>query len=749
MVQRYSIRELQPEQIGIEIELRGSIVCPGQKNYFKLQEVNEAALMPMSIDCVYDGIIEPAYCSVIGTLQIDKRKYTNVFRPIFHVHTLNYITYFDSIELNQRSKETYFINENLSKLRFQQADLMIDFLNEHAMSEGFKLTHKKSKKENTITLRCHQHCFYGKNPELNSGCLFKITISKSKSESTYKVTSYNNTHDHLTNPSLYAHLVLKPKDKQLIQSLISANVKMTKILKIIKDQAHVSLSLDQLHNVCKSMRLKTVNSETQDVYDYVIEKKGYSSFLEYTKEGTIHRSAVATFSSIELDNLSQYGDFIAIDPTFSPLTTNWSIIPLTVVDSERKIRNAGVIFASCNQAKVFKWILELILCTLPCSSIIKTICSDDDLGLNGAFTLINESSAVEDADLKFKANSLGRVICFWHKSSNFVQFIQSLGFDTNTRNMLCDHFNLIGSSRDINVVELSIQHLCSFDTRIRQYLVDNIIPKLQFISKAYTGQIFTCGFYTSSIAESMNNRIKSQISARSMTLLEMRILIDEIIEQQETNKQYIKCRKQHKANDPLIIEMIATFNVGTRIAEALVGSFKKMERLKCNKNGDNYLVDDEIKNNEGKIIRTEKFIVIGDHCSCNKLEQTGLPCSHLFKIYQMEKKAIGSLPISKRWILNNDSVPSADDIQIKTLKTNFQYKDVQPSAQVISSSGRYLLILSKAHNLATVGSRTSKDFDYVMQTLEEAQQKIMNNETVVDDAGIRPGRKSSKRKGTK
>ena len=74
MVQRYSIRELQPEQIGIEIELRGSIVCPGQKNYFKLQEVNEAALMPMSIDCVYDGIIEPAYCSVIGTLQIDKRK---------------------------------------------------------------------------------------------------------------------------------------------------------------------------------------------------------------------------------------------------------------------------------------------------------------------------------------------------------------------------------------------------------------------------------------------------------------------------------------------------------------------------------------------------------------------------------------------------------------------------------------------------------------------------------------------------
>ena len=183
------------------------------------------------------------------------------------------------------------------------------------------------------------------------------------------------------------------------------------------------------------------------------------------------------------------------------------------------------------------------MCTLPCSSIIKTICSDDDLGLNGAFTLINESSAVKDADLKFKANSLGRVICFWHKSSNFVQFIQSLGFDTNTRNMLCDHFNLIGSSRDINVVELSIQHLCSFDTRIRQYLVDNIIPKLQFISKAYTGQIFTCGFYTSSIAESMNNRIKSQISARSMTLLEMRILIDEIIEQQETNKQYIKCRK--------------------------------------------------------------------------------------------------------------------------------------------------------------------------------------------------------------
>ena len=74
-----------------------------------------------------------------------------------HAHTLNYITYFDSIDFKQRSKETYFVDENLSKLCFLNLDFMIDFKNEHAMSEGFKLTHKKSEKKNTITFRCHQH----------------------------------------------------------------------------------------------------------------------------------------------------------------------------------------------------------------------------------------------------------------------------------------------------------------------------------------------------------------------------------------------------------------------------------------------------------------------------------------------------------------------------------------------------------------------------------------------------------------
>lgn len=322
--------------------------------------------------------------------------------------------------------------------------------------------------------------------------------------------------------------------------------------------------------------------------------------------------------------------------------------------------------------------------------------------------------------------------------------------DQNVKAICLKLFGLIGSSRNQNTVCAVIKKLGSLDNRIKDYIDSHIMPKLKFISKAYIGNVFTCGYYTSSIAESANNRIKSQINSRSMTLLEMRLLVDRITEQQKINDQYVKSRKLHKANDPKIIELIATFNISLRIAEAVVGSFRKAERLKCEKKGSEYLIKEDIITDDKTTTRTETYTVSGNHCTCNKFEQSGLPCSHFISTIIFEKKDLSSIPISQRWIIDKEATSLIDDIQIKALKGEYCYHhDLAPSSQVTSKNGRFLLIMSESHELATLGSRSSADFDYVINRLKDIIEKLETGKSIVEDVGTRPGRKPSKRRGRK
>lgn len=55
---------------------------------------------------------------------------------------------------------------------------------------------------------------------------------------------------------------------------------------------------------------------------------------------TIYRRAIATFTEDELNSLNNYGDLISIDPTYCNLTSNWSVIPLTVIGPARNILSA-------------------------------------------------------------------------------------------------------------------------------------------------------------------------------------------------------------------------------------------------------------------------------------------------------------------------------------------------------------------------------------------------------------------------
>ena len=210
---------------------------------------------------------------------------------------------------------------------------------------------------------------------------------------------------------------------------------------------------------------------------------------------------------------------------------------------------------------------------LPCRDKIKTICSDDDLALDSAFHMILESGDVineydeeeseysdinendtfdnneeEDNDdedqIKQKIQAMGRVICFWHKISNFKKFLNSVKIENQQKVKAINCFKKIGFSRDIKYVNLFIEELKEIDDKICEYFEKNIEPKLQYMTKSYIQNEFTCGYITFSIAESTNSKIKRKINGSALTLVDMRKTIDSIQFHEDVNDYYIKAQKK-------------------------------------------------------------------------------------------------------------------------------------------------------------------------------------------------------------
>jgi hypothetical protein len=80
--------------------------------------------------------------------------------------------------------------------------------------------------------------------------------------------------------------------------------------------------------------------------------------------------------------------------------------------------------------------LNLLVDQLPCSAKLKTIVSDDDIGLAAAF------AHTEDP----RITGLHRVVCFWHKVSAFVR---PVGRSPNKLRMI-ELFRRLGATRHVD-----------------------------------------------------------------------------------------------------------------------------------------------------------------------------------------------------------------------------------------------------------------------------------------------------------
>lgn len=152
---------------------------------------------------------------------------------------------------------------------------------------------------------------------------------------------------------------------------------------------------------------------------------------------------------------------------------------------------------------------------LPCSSILKTIVSDDDVALDSAFSRMKDVPIIA---------CLKRIICIWHKYQKFKELVNKLSLSAEEKNVLILDFKLMFSTRNEEKCMFMVNKLEEYDS-IRDFIQLSIKPRLCTSTKAYTKDVWSLNYITSSISEINNSNIKHLLGSNSLTLCEMRDII--------------------------------------------------------------------------------------------------------------------------------------------------------------------------------------------------------------------------------
>jgi hypothetical protein len=541
---------------------------------------------------------------------------------------------------------------------------------------------------------------------------------------------------------IYAHLCVDNTTKELIQALAEMNCNPEKVAAYLARDKGIQLSSHQISLLMHPNHQQRQSLESDELHEFMDQIHGRSFLQESEEDNQIFRTGIATFTQEELTNLEQYGDVVAIDPTFVPLNLNWSVIPLTVIGRSREIHCGGLILCARTSAQTFHWILQLLVHSLPCANILRTIISDDDTALDSAFDRTDDPLIL----------SKDRVICFWHKLQKFVMLANRSGCSEKIK-----IFQRMGMTRDEMECRRSLDELkIDASPAIKQFLATSVEPKLPWITKS-ANRAWTLGYITSSVSESMNSGLKANISGRNQTLLEIRKLLIEREQNMEINRKYLKGRQRTPSRKELVRSLIKDLSVSSEIAILIAHSIEKAERLEASKienEGDapfwkfRELKPDDVR--EPCVFQVDN---LGSTCTCHKLDTSGLPCSHICAVLR-ETNSMGKLSslIHHRWIVNESRRPSEDIEHLESdqpFEIDLIPKDLRSTG--LTTQQRYRALLSEATSICVHACRRQDTYDSFRRTLSEFAGTILRpvgdgTAPIVELAGTRCGRPGKHRK---
>ena len=637
---------------------------------------------------------------------------------------------------NSSEESSFFSVKNISSLKYRTGSEIVSELKANALAEGFKLTSVHKISDSYICLKCSKY-------KKAFPCKFYIHIQEHNHNSPNQFYQPTKNmcleHNHPLNALSYAHELIDEKTKQIIKSMSEVNIDSTKISEFLYKEKSIKLTSKQVTYLIRKDKNKQIECETNELIKKIVNEKGlYKIFpeeFESEEEESLplsdlheqihYRRAIASFTEEELRNLNEFGDFVCLDPTYPSLTNNWTTIPISVVGKGRELHSGGVIFCSNVFSEIYQWIIKLLVYELPCSNIIKTICSDDDTVLESAFNNLQSDP---------KCSNIDRIICIWHKMCQFTDIIKRIGMDANEQKQLVEKFKEMAFTKDEQKCQTIIEDLKGIHSSVFDFITKSIENRLKTSTKAFTKQVLSLGYLSNVFSECNNSNIRRLIGSKALSLCEMRDIITRADERRKMNREYFKMQSYNKLFDPRIFELMSSLKLDEKIAASIAESLQKSLDLKIEKMDDSYKIT-ELKTNDSFIVtNTNSWF-----CTCGKLTSTGLPCSHIFKVFEYNEIPIINVSslISRRWILTEKELNvCAESI---AAKENFVLKS-KKNGNPSSSKQRFINISAKMQSIADLGSRSQGKYDMVMNSLKIIENKLLGIKKVVDSSASRCGR---------
>ena len=514
-------------------------------------------------------------------------------------------------------------------------------LNLQARMAGFRLACRDVIKSGF----CRYYCTKGgrirgnKTNKVNCPFCFR-TIVNDDGEVTIELSGSVLEHNHDLLPKIYSSSILTKDQRNIILNMLKSNIKPFEIRNFLVNQGISNMSTFQIRMIQVTETSDENLTETEELKEYIHSQNGIVKSFDIPYEGKLERLAIITMTPDEITNLKLFGDTLFIDGTQINLKLRWDTIPITVIDRNKNIQSAGIIYSSILTEDVINWILESLIELDFMKSKLETIITDED----AAFLVAFDRFIVKNQDnLK---NNVKHVLCSLHKAQNFKKKVNSLGLPDSIKEMCYKLFETICYCPNYDYVMSCLGKLYDIEQLV-YYLDKEILPILHMFSRSCLNNTHCLGYNVTSPAESMNNMLKKNLPDRSLTLLESRIEFNSTLQNHKLLLQENLNRRRITLNDN-IFEKYFMPNITKEIEFQIRKSHKVILVVEENEYYTHKAFTEDYPDQYYHLNEWE--------CSCGLATFAGIPCCHLIALHQNEMSSFPSFLIDPRWGVISDEI---------------------------------------------------------------------------------------------
>ena len=511
--------------------------------------------------------------------------------------------------------------QNIAAIAFGSLEEAKRVLKVSAAEVGFKLcVSSKTPGGHYLRLHCEKGSKLAKHPDHLCSCFFLIC----KKRRLFIISKFITEHNHNLHPEIYRNEFISAAAVQLINKLHQDNLSNENIIKVLKSVHSLDLLPRELQRHY-GPREHEIGQETENLKQFMSDIGGIYKQYDRNVDGKLIRASVVTITPEEKANLIEYCDILSIDGTYMQLTSDWTIVPITLIDERRNIRCGGIIYCAFFTIDVVEHFMNAIIDTIGIDLArrkLKVVITDQDNSFECAFTMVQKR-----LNIKFE-----HIFCAFHKMQNFKKHSRECGFNKACIEEMMLLFNIISYSRFKTEAEAALGTLisdyASKSDSLKRYITEYITPDIKRFAKYKLGNIFTAGLNTNSIGESMNHLIKRDAPNRMLSLTENRKHIIERLERHRRNILYEIVRQTQAT--PNVIEQSIGFILPKALRSIVQKEIDFSNLLTVSESTDSKFVVSNIENADRKYeINVTRN---GLTCECHFVENSGLPCSHILAV---------------------------------------------------------------------------------------------------------------------